>query len=192
MADIKNLKKLREQTGISMMECKKALEETSGDIEKAKELLRERGQELIKEGKEAKEGRVASYIHSNGKIGALLELKCQTDFVAKSDEFKKLAHEICLHIAASKPLFVKSEDIPEEFLDGERKIYKKQFADSGKPEKIVDQIIEGKLDKYKNQVSLFSQPWVKDQSKTIKDLIGEYITKTGENIEVANFERYEI
>ena len=194
MVSIDQLKQLREETGISMIECRKALEEAGGDIERAKEILREKGKEMVKgkEGRRAGAGIVASYIHPGSRIGVLLELHCETDFVAKSEEFKKLAHEICLQIAAMRPLFVKSEDIPEEFLDGERKIYQKQFEEFGKPQKIIDQIIEGKLEKYKKEISLLSQPWVKDESKTIKDLIDEYIAKLGEKIEIAKFTRYEI
>ncbi len=137
-------------------------------------------------------GIVESYIHAGGKIGVLLELHCESDFVAKSEEFKKLAHEICLQIAASRPLFVKVDDIPEEFLDGERKIYQKQFEDSGKPQEIVDKIIEGKLQKYKKEVSLLSQEWVKDTTKTVQDMIDAAKAKIGENIEVGKFSRYEI
>lgn len=194
MADLEKLKQLREETGISMMECQKALEEAEGDIKRAKEILREKGQEMIKgrEGRAMARGIIDSYIHAGGKIGVLLELHCESDFVAKSDDFKNLAHELCLHITAARPLFVKDEDIPEEFLDGERKIYQKQFADSGKPQKIVNQIIEGKLSKYKREVSLLSQPWVKDESKTVQDLINEARAKTGENITVGKFCRYEI
>ncbi|GAI56225.1 unnamed protein product, partial [marine sediment metagenome] len=120
------------------------------------------------------------------------EICCESDFVAKSEEFKKLAHEICLQITAMKPLFLDEKDIPEEFLDGEKKIYQKQFEGSGKPQKIVDQIIEGKLSKYKKEVSLLNQPWVKDEAKTIEDLINEYSLKLGENIKVKRFTRYEI
>lgn len=194
MANIEQLKQLREETGISMIECKKALEEAEGDIKRAKEILREKGKEMVKgkEGRTISHGLVASYIHPGAKIGVLLHLYCETDFVAKSEDFKKLAHEICLQIAAARPLFCKPEDIPEEFLDGERKIYQKQFADSGKPQKIVDQIIEGKLEKYKKEVSLLSQPWIKDETKTIEELINDYIAKIGEKIEVGKFARYEI
>lgn len=194
MSSIEQLKQLREQTGISMIECKKALEEAEGDIEKAKEILREKGKEMIK-GKESRgigQGIIASYIHKGEKIGVLLEIHCETDFVAKSEEFRKLAHEICLQIAALRPLFVSLKDIPEEFLDGERKIYQKQFADSGKPQKIIEQVIEGKLKKYKEEVSLISQSWVKDETKTIGDLIEDYIAKLGEKIEIEKFTRYEI
>lgn len=194
MANIEQLKQLREETGISMMECKKALEESRGDIKRAKEILREKGKEMIKgrEGRAASKGIVESYIHGEGKIGVLLQLNCESGFVAKSDEFKKLAHELCLQVAASRPLFRRPEDIPEEFLDGEKRIYQKQFAGSGKPQEIVDKIIEGKLSKYKEEVSLVSQPWVRDPSKTVQDLIDDSRAKIGENIEVGKFCRYEI
>lgn len=194
MLSIDRLKQLREATGISMMECKKALEEAGGDIEKAKEILREKGKEAVKERKERGTGQgiVASYIHPGSRVGVLLELRCETDFAAKSEDFKKLAHEICLQIAASRPLFVNEKEISEEFLDGEKKIYQKQLEGSGKPQNIVEQIIEGKLKKYKEEVSLLSQPWVKDQTKTIRDLIEDYTAKVGEKIEIGRFARYEI
>ena len=194
MSSIEKLKQLRDETGISMMECKKALDEAKGDLKRAKEILREKGKEMVKgrEGKAASNGIVESYIHAGAKIGVLLELHCESDFAAKSQEFKSLAHELCLQIAAARPLFVKPEDIPEEFLDGEKKIYLKQMEDSGKPKEILDKVIEGKLNKYKEGVCLLSQAWVKDVSKTVQDLIDEAKAKTGENIEVAKFARYEI
>ena len=135
---------------------------------------------------------VDSYIHSEGRVGVLLELRCETDFVARSDDFKNLAHEICLQIAAMKPLFLSEDDIPEEFLDGEKKIYTEQLKDSGKPQNILDQVIEGKIKKYKEQVSLLSQVWVKDDSKTINDLVTEHVIKLGENILIKEFSRFEI
>jgi len=135
---------------------------------------------------------VESYIHPNKKVGVLLELRCESDFVARSEDFQNLAHEICMQIAAMKPIFVSEDQIPEEFLDGEKKIYQEQVADSGKPQNIVEQIIEGKLSKYKESVSLMSQPWIKDQDKTISDLLNETIAKIGEKIVVKNFTRYEI
>lgn len=188
------LKQLREETGISMMECKKALEESMWDIKRAKEILREKGKEMIKgrSSREMSKGIVEAYVHMGGKIGVMLELLCESDFVAKSDEFKKLAHEIALQAAATRPLFVRSDDISGEFLDNEIKIYKKQFEGSGKPENIVEQIIEGKIKKYKEDVSLLNQPWVKDTSKTIQDLITEARAKIGENITVGKFSRFEI
>lgn len=193
MADIKKIKKLRGDTGISMMECKEALEEADGEVKKAKKILREKGKEKLKE-KEASGGGgiVASYIHPGNQVGVLLKLRCESSFGAKSDEFKELAHEICLHIAAAEPLFVKPEDIDEEFLDGEKKIYKKQFEDSGKPDDVIKQIIEGKLEKYKKESSLLTQEWIKEDDKTIQDLIDSYIQRIGETIYVEKFERYEI
>jgi len=194
MSLIEKVRELREQTGVSLIECKKALEKSKGDLERAKEILREKGKEILKEreGKSSQQGIVACYIHPGDKIGVLLQLSCETDFVARNEEFKKLAHEICLQIAAMRPLFVKKEDIPEEFLDGERKIYQKQFENCGKPQKVIDQIVEGKLEKYKKEVSLLSQPWIKDPQKTIEDLIKEVAAKLGEKIEIQKFARYEI
>ncbi len=194
MITIQLLKQLREETDVSVTECKKALEESKGDIGLAKEILRKWGKDLAgkKSEREVKQGIIESYIHPNKKVGAVLKILCETDFVAKSEQFQQLAHEICLQIVASKPLFLKDEDIPEDFLDGEKKIYQEQFKDSGKPQKIIDGIIEGKLKKYKKEVSLLSQAWIKDETKTIKDLIDEYVAKLGENIVLEQFRRYEI
>jgi len=194
MISIDLVKQLRQETGVSITDCKKALSETKGDIEKAREILRKWGKEfaLKKTSREVKQGIIETYLHPNRKIGVMVQIHCETDFVAKSDEFRKLAHELCLQIAAMSPLYLKSEDIPEEFLDGETKIYQEQFKNSGKPQKIISQVIEGKLKKYKEEISLFSQLWVKDETKTIKDLVEEYIAKLGENIIVRKFIRYEI
>lgn len=194
MVTIEQIKQLREETGVSPTEIKKALQEAKGDTEKAKELLRVWGKTIAnkKTSREAKQGIIDTYIHPDSKTGVLLDIKCESDFVARSLDFKNLAHEICLQIAAMKPLFVKEEDIPEEFLDGEIKIYKEQIKDSGKPEKIVAQILEGKIKKYKEEVSLLSQPWIKDDSKTIKNLVEDTVAKVGENIEVKRFVRYGI
>jgi len=194
MISISQIKKLRKETGVGPIECKKALAEAKGDIEKAKYILRTWGKDFAarKTTRETKQGLIESYIHPNSKIGVLLDIRCESDFVAKSEDFKKLAHEICLQIAAMKPLFLSEEDIQEEFLAGERKIYQEQFKDSGKPQKIINEIIEGKLKKYKEEISLSSQSWIKDETKTIKELINEYITKLGENIIVKQFTRYEI
>jgi elongation factor Ts len=194
MVTIDQIKQLREETGVSVIEVKKALNQANGDVEKARELLRILGKAVSakKVSRETKSGLVDTYIHPNAKAGVLLDIRCETDFVAKSPDFKNLAHEICLQIAAMKPIFVSETDIPAEFLDGETKIYKEQAAGSGKPEKIVAQIIEGKLNKYKQEVSLLSQVWIKDDSKTIKDLVEETVAKVGEKIEVKRFARYEI
>ncbi|MBU0476685.1 elongation factor Ts [Patescibacteria group bacterium] len=194
MVSIDRIKQLREETGVSISECKNALQEAQEDLEKAKEILRMRGKDLAGKriGREVKEGIIESYIHPGGKVGVLVELRCESDFVARSEEFKKLAHELCLQIAATNPLYLKEENIPDKLLDGERKIYQEQAKNNGKPQKIVQEIIEGKLKKYKKQVSLFSQPWIKDDMKTIKDLVDEYIAKIGENVVVNSFARYEI
>jgi elongation factor Ts len=194
MVTIDQIKQLREETGSAPTQIKKALEESRGNMEKARELLRIWGKNVSikKVSREAKCGLIDAYLHPNAKTGVLLDIRCETDFVAKSPDFKNLAHEICLQIAAMKPLYVKEEDIPEEFLDGETKIYKEQVAGSGKPEKIIAQIIEGKLKKYKDEISLLSQPWIKDDEKTIKDLIEDTVAKVGEKIEVKRFARYEI
>lgn len=194
MANIEQIKQLREETGVSVSEVKKALDEAKGDVEKAKEILRTWGKTLIgkKASRETKQGIIDGYLHPSGKTGVLLDIRCESDFVAKSPEFKTLAHEICLQIAAMKPLFVKEEEIPEEFLDGEIKIYKEQVADSGKPENIINQILEGKLKKYKDSICLLAQPWIKDDSKTVKNLIEEAVGRIGENIEIKKFSRFEI
>lgn len=194
MVNIKDIKRLREETGISFAEVKRALNESGGDMEKAKELLRIWGKSLAgkKTDREAMQGIIDCYVHSNLKTGVLLDIRCETDFVAKSTDFKHLAHEVCLQIAAMKPLFVSENNIPEETTAKERKIYEEQVKESGKPKNIAEQIIEGKLKKYKEEVSLLSQPWVKDDSKTIKDLIADTVAKVGERIEIKRFVRYEI
>lgn len=194
MVNINQLKQLREETGISLNECKKALEEAKGNLEQAKIILKEWGQKFAgeKAEREAKEGIVESYLHPNRRVGVLLDIRSESDFVAKSPDFQKLAHEICLQIAAMNPLFIKEEDIPKEVLTIERKNYEGQFKDSGKPKKVIDEIVSGKLEKYKKEAVLFLQPWIKDETKTIKDLIDEYIAKVGENIVVKNFTRYGI
>ena len=194
MISIAQIKKLRQETGVSIIECKKALEKTRGDINLAKEILRKWGKNFAEKKlkRTAKEGLIESYIHSDKKIGVMLELGCESDFVARSEEFQKLAHELCLQIAAMNPLFVKEEDVPDEFLISERKIYQEQFRSSGKPQRIIDQIVEGKIKKYKEEISLLSQSWIKDETKTVKDLIDEYIARIGENIMVKKFVRYEI
>ena len=194
MVNIDQLKQLRQETGISLAECRKALEEAKGDLEKAKVILKKWGQKIAgeKAEREAKEGIIETYLHPNKKVGVILDIRSESDFVAKSPEFQKLAHEICLQIAAMKPLFVNTMDIPEEFLAEERKKYLHQIKDSRKPKKIIEEIINGKLEKYRREIVLFSQPWIKDETKVIKDLIDEYIAKVGENIVVKNFTRYEI
>ena len=194
MVTIDQIRKLRQETSVSIIECKKALEEAQGDINLAKEILRKWGRDFAgkKLKRETKEGLIETYIHPNKKIGVMLELGCESDFVARSEEFQKLAHELCLQIAAMNPLFLDLKDVPEEFLEGERKIYREQFSDTGKPRKIIEEIVEGKIKKYKEEISLLSQPWIKDETKTVKDLIDGYIARMGENVVVKRFVRYEI
>lgn len=194
MVTIDEIKELRHQTGVSITECKKALQEAKGDFDKAKEVLRKWGKELAgkKSTREAGVGMIDCYLHPNKKTGVLLDIRCESDFVTKTEDFQKLAHEICLQIAAMKPLYVKAEEIPEEFLDGEKKIYQEQFKDSGKPQKVMEEILANKLNKYKEEISLMSQAWIKDDTKTIKDLMDSYIAKIGENILVKKFSRFEI
>ncbi len=200
MANIDQIKQLREETGVSVSEVKKALEEAKGDVEKAKELLRVRGKAVSekKASRETKSGLIETYIHPNAKTGVLLDIRCETDFVAKSPDFKNLAHEVCLQIAAMKPLYVSGENVPEEIIENETRIYKEQAANSASRlpaagrEKIVAQIIEGKLNKYKQEICLLSQVWIKDDTKTIKNLIEDTVAKIGEKIEVKRFCRYEI
>ena len=194
MVNIDQIKELRQQTGVSISECKKALEASNCDFEKAKDILRKWGKELAgkKATREAGQGIIESYIHPNKKVGVLLDIRCESDFVARSEQFQLLAHEICLQIAAMKPLFISEEEIPEDFISGEKEIYIDQLKDSGKPEKIVEQIVQGKLAKYKAEISLLSQPWIKNQDLTIRDYIGENVAKIRENIKIKRFARYDI
>ncbi|MDD5144877.1 MAG: elongation factor Ts [Candidatus Pacebacteria bacterium] len=194
MVDLEQLKKLREETAVSLADCRKALDKAKGDTEKAKEILREMGKDLANKRveKETKSGLVHCYLHPNEKMGVLIEVRCETDFVAKSEGFNDLVHELCLQIAAMKPLYVSEEDIPQEVLDKEKEIYKEQFKDSKKPENLMGNIIDGKVKKYKEEAVLMLQPWIKDNAKTINDLFNEFVSKVGENIKVKKFTRYEI
>ncbi len=198
MADIEQIKVLRQKTGVSLRKCKKALNETDGDIEKAQKLLREWGQEVAdkRADKEVGEGVVASYVHSDNKTGVLLDLRCETDFVAKGDDFQELAHELCLQIAAAKPEYVSEEEVEEEDLEEEKEIIMNQIEEdeknAQKPDHVKEKIVEGKMGKFMEKKVLMNQKWVKDDSKTIEDLVGEYLAKIGENIEVKRFTRYEI
>jgi elongation factor Ts len=187
------IKELREKTGAGMMECKKALTECNGEFEKAIDLLRQKGlaTALKKAGRTASEGLVESYIHM-GKIGTLLEVNCETDFVAKTDEFKELVKDIAMHIAAANPQYLMREDVPQEALEREKEIYRAQV--SGKPPQVVEKIIEGKLEKFYTDSCLIEQIFIKDpdQKKKIKDLITEKIAKLGENVVVRRFARFQL
>ena len=193
MIKASQVKQLRDKTGTSMMACKKALEESKGDEKRAIEILREKGTSVAqkKSARSAESGLVVSYIH-NDKIGVLLELNCETDFVSRNEEFKKLANDIAMHIAGMNPRYISPEEIPEELIQAEKEIYKKQLVDSGKPTDILNKVIEGKIQKYSQEISLLNQSFVKDADITIGELIKEKIVKLGENIKVGKFTRYEL
>ena len=187
------VKELRERTQAGMMDCKKALIETKGNMEKAIEYLREKGlaANAKKAGRVAAEGIVDSYIHMGGKIGVLLEVNCETDFVANTDAFRSLCHDLALQIAASNPLFVSKEDVPTANLDKEREILRAQALNEGKPEKIVDRMVEGRIEKYCKEVCLLEQPFVKNPDITVQTLVNETALASGEKISVRRFTRYE-
>ncbi len=188
------VKELRERTGIGMMECKKALTECDGEIEKAIKLLRKKGYARAekKSGRQTSEGLIGSYIHMNGKLGVIVELNCETDFVARNKEFGELLKNIAMHIAAANPQYVSSDDIPEKILEEEKEIIGEQFKDSKKPPEIIEKIMEGKLGKFYSEVCLLEQAYIKDDKITIKELISSFIAKTGENVKVDRFTRYAI
>lgn len=188
------VKDLRERTGAGMMDCKKALEESAGDIEKAIELLRVRGlsKAAKKAGRDTSEGLVVSYIHPGSRIGVLLEINCETDFVARTDEFQTLARNLAMHIAAAAPLGVTREDIPAELVAKEREVFKAQALEEGKPAAVVDKIITGKVEKFFAEAALMDQIYVRDNDKKISELIHENIAKLGENIRIARFARFQL
>ena len=188
------VKELRERSGCGMMDCKKVLVETDGDIEKAVELLREKGlaKAVKKSGRIAAEGIVDSYIHLGGRIGVLVEVNCETDFVAKTDEFKALVRDIAMQIAAANPKYVREEEVDPEEIAKEREIMRVKAIHDGKPEKIVDKIVDGQIQKYLKEICLMDQPFVKDTDKTVADLVTEKIATIGENISIRRFVRYEM
>lgn len=188
------VKQLRERTGAGMMDCKKALAQTDGDIEKAIDLLREKGLAAAakKASRLAAEGVVESYIHAGGRIGVLVEINCETDFVAKTDGFKALVKDIAMQIAASSPVYVRREEVPEADLEHEREVLRAQALNEGKPANIVEKMIVGRLEKYYKEVCLLEQPFIKDPDKTVNQLITENIARIGENISVRRFTRYQL
>ncbi len=188
------VKELRTRTGIGVMECKKALKETNGNIEEAITILRKRGYERAKDkmSREAAEGLIGSYVHLTGKIGVLVEVNCETDFVANMDEFKEITKNICLHIAASNPIYLSSDDVPDEVLEKEKEIIREQFKDSNKPQDIIEKIVEGKLNKFFQEVCLLEQAYIRDDKITIKQLLASFIAKCGENVQISRFCRFEI
>ena len=189
-----SVKELRQRTGIGMMECKKALKESKGDIEKAIIILRKKGYARAKDkmSRETAEGIVGSYIHLNDKIGVLVEVNCESDFVARKREFKELVKNIAMHIAAADPRYISSEKIPQDVLDEEKDIIREQFKDSNKPPEIIEKIVHGKLSKFFQEVCLLNQPYIKDDKISIKELVASYIAKFGENIMIKKFARFQL
>lgn len=190
----KQVKELRDMTGAGMMDCKRALQETDGDLEKAVDLLRSKGaaKAAKREAKSATEGVIGTYVHHSGKIGVMVQVNCETDFVANTDDFRGLARDLAMHIAAAGPLSVSVDQISPDEVERERAVYLAQVAEEGKPENIRERIVEGKLNKWYKDVALMEQPFVKDPDMTISELVTQVSAKTGEKIEVARFERFSI
>lgn len=188
------IKELRSRTNAGILDCKDALKEAGGDMEKAVDVLRKKGlaTALKRAGRETTEGVINSYIHAGGKIGVLVEINCETDFVAKTDEFKEFVKNIAMHIAATRPLGIGREDIGEEILKREEEVYRAQAKEMGKPEKILDKIVQGKMEKFFKESCLLEQQYVKDTDLTIQDLVHEMVSKTGESISVRRFTRYQL
>jgi elongation factor Ts len=188
------VKELRDKTNAGMMDCKKALGETDGDMEKAVDLLRQKGLAVAakRADRATSEGVVESYIHAGGKLGVMVEVGCETDFVAKTDDFKAFARDIAMHVAAVNPVAVSREDIPAELIEREKAIYVKQAQDSGKPENIIEKIVTGKIEKYISEICLMEQKFVKNPDLTVQDLLNELIAKMGENISVKRFARFQV
>ncbi|PZE22423.1 translation elongation factor Ts [Paenibacillus xerothermodurans] len=189
-----SVKELREKTGAGMLDCKKALEEANGDLTKAAEILREKGLSAAanKAGRIATEGVVESYIHGGGRIGVLVEINCETDFVGKTDQFRDFARDVAMQIAAANPLYVRREDVPQDALDKEREILKNQALNEGKPANIVEKMVEGRLGKYYEEYCLMEQPFIKDPDKTVGQLLNEKVAAIGENITIRRFVRFEL
>ena len=192
--DIKLIQELRDRTGLGLMDCRKALEEAGGNIDKAIELLRKKGAAVAakRSGKETAQGIVHAYIHPGNQLGVLVEINCETDFVARNENITQFAQDLCMHIAAMKPLYLTPEDVDPKFLEAEKTVIKDQLVNSGKPEKIIDQIVEGKVSKIYSEVCLLKQPFVKNDKFTVEQMVQELIAKTGENIRIRRFARFEI
>ncbi|MCX7923907.1 MAG: translation elongation factor Ts [Clostridia bacterium] len=187
------VKQLRERTGAGMMDCKKALTESNGDMDKAIEYLREKGLAAAakKSGRTAAEGLVEAYIHGNGRIGVLVEVNIETDFAAKNDEFKTLVKDIAMQIAANKPEYIRREDVPADVIEKEKEVLRAQALNEGKPEKVVEKMVEGRIEKFYSEICLLEQSWIKDPDKTISQLVTEKIATIGENINIRRFARFE-
>lgn len=188
------IQRLRKETGAGMMDAKKVLVEAEGDFDQAVELLRKRGQKVAakKAEREAKEGLIGTYLHSNGKVGVVVEVNCETDFVARNEQFKELVHDLALHVAAASPLYVSEQDVPEDVIAKEKEIYVAQLVQEKVPEKMHEKVVEGKLKKFYSEVCLLNQPFLKDQDKTVSDVVTEAISKIGERIVIKRFARLAI
>ncbi len=188
------VKELREKTGAGMMDCKKALQESNGDVEKATEYLRKKGLQKAekKVGRQTKDGLIKAYIHPGSRLGVLVEINCETDFVARTDEFQNFANDVAMQVAAAKPLAVSREDLPADLVSKEEDIYKAQAKESGRPENVLDRIAQGKMEKFYQESCLLEQSFVKDPNKTIQDLLNEMIAKLGENMSIRRFIRFEL
>lgn len=188
------VKELREKTGVGMMDCKKALKECDGDIEKSIDYLRKKGIATAQKrgGRSTSEGQVQSYIHAGGKIGVMVEINCETDFTGKNDDFTEFAKNVAMHIAASNPISIDRDGISSDILEKEKEIYATQAKESGKPEKVIEKIVEGKINKFYAESTLLEQQYVKNPDITVKDLLNEMIAKTGENIIISRFARYQL
>ena len=188
------VKALRERTGAGVLDCKRALEETGGDLEEATRLLRQRGLAIAakKAGRLAQEGLVEAYIHAGGRLGALVEINCETDFVARTEEFQRLAHDLAMQVVASNPQYLRPEDIPPEVIEEKKRLFLSELEGQNKPEHLWERIVEGKLERYYDQVCLLRQPFIKDEGLTVEEVITEGIAKLGENIVVRRFVRYEL
>lgn len=194
VSTIEKIKQLREETAAGMMDVKRALDESGGDLEGARRVLRERGQAIAakKSSRETHEGLIEAYVHFNGRVGVLIEVNCETDFVARTPEFKNFARNVALHVASMNPVAVSPGDIPQEVLDEERAIAEKQAAEMGKPENITRRIVEGRMEKFVSERALLTQNYVKELDKTVGDLLQETIQRVGENVVVRRFVRYEL
>jgi len=188
------VKELRDKTNAGMMDCKKSLTETEGDMEKAVDFLRQKGLAVAQKraSRATSEGTIQTYIHAGGKLGVMVEVSCETDFVAKTDDFKNFTRDIAMHVAASSPVAIQREEVSAELVAREKEIYKQQALESGKPEQIVDKIVTGKMDKYFSEVCLLEQSFVKNPDLTVQDLLNEVIAKMGENITIKRFARFQV
>ena len=191
---VEAIKELRANTGAGVLDCRKALEESGGDFEKALDYLRKKGLDTAakKMTREANEGIIGHYVHAGAKVGALIEINCETDFVARTEQFQEFVHDMAMQVVAASPQYVRPEDVPADVIEHEREIYRAQMADSGKPASVIDRIVEGKLNKFYEETYLLSQPFIRDGNIIVKDLLAQLIAKLGENIVVRRFVRYEV